>query len=172
MVSCGTLLQNPKQICQFWTVIKNFIMIFIITRHACHICIYLYVTVIFAIVACTINFFIETYSLSRFLIFLVALDIWQLGDHHIHIWNIFEVSVLFVCFPKHQPQELFPFPVYSFWVFFYRVISTSTKSALCLNSVFPLATSPKTSADINIKIISLYGWNFQWLFFYKSLFST
>ena len=43
---------------------------FFIARHSCHICIYILVTVVFAVVACTINFIIKTYLLSPFLVIL------------------------------------------------------------------------------------------------------
>ena len=55
-------------------------------RHACHRCVYLMVIVIFAVVACTIPFFVKTYLLSPFFNYLlVAWEILQPCDLQIHI---------------------------------------------------------------------------------------
>ena len=59
-------IQNP--IDQLWTVTKISTRIFVITIHAWHICIYLLVAFIFAVVACTIAFSIKTYLFSPFLV--------------------------------------------------------------------------------------------------------
>ena len=59
LVSCGTLLHNPNKIGQLWTVTTISTGTFFITRHTCHRWIYLLVTVIFAVVACTIKMFIK-----------------------------------------------------------------------------------------------------------------
>ena len=48
------------------TVTKILIMTFVIVRHTCHRCLYILVIVIFAVVVCTINFFIKTYVISPF----------------------------------------------------------------------------------------------------------
>ena len=60
-------IQNP--IGQLRTVTKISTRTFIITRHMCHRCIYILVTVIFSFVTCTITSFIKTYLLLLFVIF-------------------------------------------------------------------------------------------------------
>ena len=65
MARCSRI-QNP--IGQLLTFTKISTRKFVITRHVCHRCIHLLVTIIFAVVACTITFFIRMYFLSQFLI--------------------------------------------------------------------------------------------------------
>ena len=83
LVSCGTFIQNPKLIGQLRTVTKIFTRTFVIARHSCHRCIYILVTVIFAVVACKITFLIKTYLLSPFLI--IFWWIWTFWDHVVFI---------------------------------------------------------------------------------------
>ena len=135
-------IQNP--IGQLRTVTILFTLAFVITRQACHRCVYLTVIVIFAVVACIITFFIKMNWLTSFLTILR----W-LGTFCNHIifrstseaflrltfripvrWNINRASfLLFLSNP--------------FEAFFCRMIITSTKCALLLNIVCSLIVSTR-----------------------------
>ena len=109
--------------------------LFVIARHTCHRCIYLAVTIIFAVVTCTITFFIKTYLLWTFcdhVIFRYTSKAFLRRPFHFSIgWSINRVS-------------FFLFLSYSFETLFCKVINTSTECALCLNSVCPLTVPTKT----------------------------
>ena len=79
MVSRGTLLHNPKSNWLIANCHHNFHLDVIIARHSCHRCVYLLVTVFFAVVACTIAFFVQTYLLSSFL--FIFLWLCKIFDH-------------------------------------------------------------------------------------------
>ena len=142
-------IQNP--IGQLRTVTILYTFAFVITRYLCHRWVYLLVIIIFAVVACTITFFIKMYLLSPFLIIFRWLG--TFCDH-----------VIFRFISKEFPRRTFRIPVRwninrasfplflsnPFETFFRRMIITSTKCALCLNSMCsfnisnrPWATSVK-----------------------------
>ena len=80
---------------------------------------------------------------------LVASVIFQLCDLHIHIQTIprcrFCSSVVWITSRTSSLSLSDPFET-----FFCRVTSTSTKSALCLNSICSLTISTSTWAPVNI----------------------
>ena len=98
MVSCGTLLPNLKS---NWSIAKchhSFHFCVRIAWHSCHRCIYFMVIIIFAVFACTINFFIVRYLPSPFLIIF-----WWLGKFCDH--------VIFRSISKAFPRRTFQIPV-------------------------------------------------------------
>ena len=141
MARCSRI-QNP--IGQLQTVTILYTFLFVINIHSCHRCVYLMVIVIFAVVACTITFFIKTYLLSPFLIIF-----WWLGTFCDH--------VIFRSTSKAFPRRTFQIPVRlkinrtsfllflsnPFETFFCRMIITSTKCALFLNRVCSLIISTR-----------------------------
>ena len=93
-MSYGTFLPPKKTMGQLWTVTKCFTRTFVIARHMCYRCLYPLVTVIFAVVACTITFFIKTYLLSLFLV--IFLWLWK-----------FHNQVIFISTSKSFPRRTF-----------------------------------------------------------------
>ena len=156
LVSYGTLLPNPKSNFQLRTVTILFTFAFVIARHSCHRCVYLMVIVIFTVVACTVTSFIKTYLPSPFLVI-----IWWLGKFFYH--------VIFRSTSKAFPRQTFRIPVRwninraSFLLFlsnpfetFFRIfIVTSTKCALCLNSMCYFTVPTINWAAVKIEVISL-----------------
>ena len=139
LASNGTLLLNQNPIVRLRTVTILFTFAFVVTRHSCHRCVYLMVVVIFAVVACMINFFIKTYLLSLFLIIF-----WWLGTFCDHVifrstskafprWK-FRISVRW----NINLARFFLFLSNPFEAFFCRMIITSTKCALFLDIVCSL----------------------------------
>ena len=111
------------------------IFLFVIARHSCHRCIYLAVTIIFSVVACTINFFIKTYLLWTFcdhVIFRSTSKPFPRCTFHLYIG----------CNINHARFLLFL--SYPFETLFCRVIYTFTKCALCLNIMCPFTIPIKT----------------------------
>ena len=171
LVSCGTLLLNPKSNWSIANCHQNFTRTFIIARHLCHKCINILVTIIFAVVACTINFFIKTYFIFPFIIIFWWL--WKIFDH-----------VIFRSTSKAFPRRTFCssivrsinharfllFLSYPFETFFCRVICTSTTVHFFWTSCAFSLFLPKTQADVNIKAISMQGWNVQWFLICKCFF--
>ena len=144
-MSCGTLLQNPKSNRSIVNYHQISTRTLVIIRNTCHRCIYLLVTVIFAIVVCTINFFIKMYLLWPFLVIFWWL--WEFCNYAIFRFT----SKLFLrsSFRSYAVQMTnctsFLISLYDpFETFFCRVISNSTKGALCLNSVCSFTISSKT----------------------------
>ena len=135
-MSCCSIIQNP--IDQLRTVTKIFTRKFVITRHMCHRLIYLFVTVIFAVAACTITFFIKMYLLLPFIILLWWL--WTFCNYVIFISTSKEIrgvrSVRLLS--KASTARDFSFSCLFFLIFFCKVINTSTKNILFLNSVYAL----------------------------------
>ena len=148
---------------QLRTVTILYTFAFVITRYSCHRCVYIMIVVIFAVVACTITFFIKTYLLSPFLIIF-----WCLGTFCDHVifrstykafprrtlripvrWNINRaIFILFLSNP--------------FETCFCRIIITSTKCELCLNIVCSLIMSTRPWATaVKIQVIILQGWDVQ-----------
>ena len=160
-MTCCSRTQNPIGQLQTVTILSTFA--FVITIHLLYRCVYLMVIVIFAVVACTINFFIRTYLLTSFLIIF-----WWFGTFCDHVifrstsiaftrrtfrtavrWNTNCASfILFLTSP--------------FETFFRRMVIKSTKCALCLDRVWPLIT-PNRPCDtvVKIQIICLQGWDVQ-----------
>ena len=118
---------------------------FIIIRYKCHLCIYLLVTVIFAVVSCTITLFIKTYLIFTFLILF-----WWL-------WTFFN-KVIFRSTSKTIPRRIFHTSVIqitrrtrfliflsdTFETFFCRMVGTSAKITLCLDTIYSLTISTAT----------------------------
>ena len=96
---------------------------FIIARHSCHRCIYLVITIIFAVVACTITFFIKTCLLWAFcdhVIFRSTSKAFPRHAFHMSIgWKINRVSVfLFLSYPSETFSKEWLSPpknVHSIW---------------------------------------------------------
>ena len=160
MARCSRI-QNP--IGQLWTVTILYTFAFVVTRHSCHRCVYLMVIVIFAVVACTINFFIKTYLLTP-----VIIIFWWIG--------IFCNRVIFRSTSKAFPRWTFRIPVRwninrasfllflsnPFETFLRRMVIKSTKCALCLNIVCSLIMSTiPWDAAVKIQVISLQVWDVQ-----------
>ena len=128
MARCSQI-QNP--IVQLRTVTIIFTFAFIITRHSCHRCVYLMVIIIFAVVSCTITFFIKTYLPSPFIIIF-----WWLGTFCDHV--IFRSTSQ--AFPRRTYHLSIGLKInraislifisYPFETLFCRVINTSTKCSL------------------------------------------
>ena len=133
MTRCSRI-QNP--IGQLKTVTRIPTRTLVIIRYMYHICIYLLITFILDVVACTINIFNKTYLFSSFLIFF-----WWL--------RTFYNQVIFVSTSKAFPRRTYRTSVVRitihtrfllffsdpFETFFCRMIRTSTKSALFLENV-------------------------------------
>ena len=131
--------------------------------HGCHRCVYLMVIFIFAVVACTITFFIKTYWLTSFLTFFRWLGTFY--DHMIFRSTsitfqrrTFRISVRW----NTNRASFFLFLSDPFETFFRRMIIKSTKCALCLDIVCPLVvyTVPWDTV-VKIQIICLKGWDIQ-----------
>ena len=154
-------IQNP--ICQLRTVTILFTFAFFITRHACHRCVYLMVIVIFAVVACTITFFIKTYWLTSFLTVFRWLG--TSCDHMIlrstsitFPRRTFRISVRW----NTNRESFFLFLSDPFETFFRRMIIRSKKCALFLGRVCPLIVSTRPwDSVVKIQIICLQGWDIQ-----------
>ena len=141
---------------QLRTVTILYTFVFVITRHTCHRCVYLMVIVIFSVVACTITFLIKTYFLLPFLIILWWL--WTFCDHVIFRSTskafqsrTFRLSIVL----NINRKSFFVFLSDPFETFFWKVICTSTKCALFLNSICSLNIPTKTWSAAKIKVISL-----------------
>ena len=142
-------IQNP--IGKLLTVDIFFRWKFVIARHTCHRCIYLLVTVIFAVVSCMITFFIKAYLLSPFLIIFWCL--WKFYNHLIFISTSKAFPRRTFCLSIVQNincASSFLFLSYPFEAVFCRVICTSKQCALCLKIMCSFTISTKTWAAIKI----------------------
>ena len=171
-MACCSWIQNP--IGQLRTVTILFTFAFVITRHSCHICVYLMVTVVFAVVACTITFFIKTYWLTSFLTVFRWLG--TFCDHVIFrstsiafSRRTFRISVRW----NTYCARFFLFLSNPFETFFRRMVIKSTKCALCLDRVCPFIMSTRPwDTVVKIQIICLQGWDVQTFLIRKILLSS
>ena len=148
MTHCSRI-QNP--IGQLQTVTKISTGTFVITRHMCNICIYLLVTIIFAVVACMIIFPIKTYLLSPFII--IIWWCWTLWNYvifrskaKIFLRYTFCTSVFRI---TSRMSFLF-FLSDLFEIFFWGNVCTSTNSALFLDKICFLTISTTTWAAVKV----------------------
>ena len=123
------------QKCSLSVFSLTMVFLFVVARHSCNICISLVVTIIFAVFACIITFFIKTYLLWTFcdnVIFISTSKEFPRRTFHLSIgWNINRVS-------------FFLFLSYPFETFLCILINTSTKCALCLKNMWSFNIPIKT----------------------------
>ena len=135
LVSCVTLFHNPKSNWSTANWHQNRHQDIRHSRHTCHRCIYLLVTVVFAVIICRITF---SLNFTWFFHFSCSFD----GIRNIAIrWSsdIHPKQNLVVCsvrlLYKSTSAHAFFFSCLILLIFFCTVINTSTNSALRLNIV-------------------------------------
>ena len=130
------------------TVTKISTRSFAITRHLCHICIYIFIVIIITVLGffllCTITTFVETDLIFPFIVIFRCFYIFNNQIIYRSASKIiFEVYVQFVVCTNHHRQELFPYPFLSLFNISCRIVSTSKKSVFCLNKIWYLIFLPE-----------------------------
>ena len=148
-------VQNP--IGQLRTISIIFVFVYVIIRHSCHICVYFKVIVIFAVVFCTIAFFLRFVRLASFLTvfrwFGTFCDKMSFGSASkafpsCTIW-------IFVWGSTSRTSFLFLFSDH-FNTFFHRMVRKSTICALCLGRVWFIIVFTRSWLNaVNIQILFL-----------------